>query len=145
MDIEVDIKVQKRREKIGLVVFVFAILAIFAAVIMYMTFSRGLDVAASNIDSNVNQLNGYSTVIFEGTNVPRQKKDSSNKILALGANLFNLEENQSDDSSIDDKNLEKATQQNISTFYYDKGSTVCGIKCGDYAAYTNGEIFQKDN
>ena len=147
MEIEVDPKVQKRREHIGLIVFGLAILLIFAAVFFYVTASRGLDVTASSIDANVNQLNGYSTVVFEGTNSPRQKKqtDTTSKILALGANLFNLDsgENETNDKNVNNENLVEANFSNVSKFYADKGATVCGIKCSDYSAYVYGEVFQR--
>ena len=64
----VDIKKQGHRERIGLVVFVLAILGIFAAVFGYITASHSLDLTASGIDENVGQLDGYLTIIFDGDN-----------------------------------------------------------------------------
>ena len=147
MDQNVDINKQAKREKIGVVVFVIAILAIFAAVFGYITASHSLDLTASNIDSNVGQLDGYLTIIFEGDNTPRVEKTSTTeRILKQATEFFIGDDNKTQTNEPQtDSNIktEKATTENVRDFYKDKDSTVCKIKCSDYAAYTEGEVFER--
>lgn len=147
MEQNVDINKQAKREKIGVVVFVVAILAIFAAVFGYITASHSLDLAASNIDSNVGQLDGYLTIVFEGDNTPRPQKTSTPERILKQATEFFTGENQETKTSVPDTNgnikTEKATLENVRDFYRDKDATVCKIKCNDYYAYTEGEVFER--
>lgn len=122
---EINWEKQKKREKIGLVVFVICILAIFAAVGAYLFVGHSFDQTASGIDSHVGQLNGYCTIVFDGTNTKRATKDS-----------------QPTNESIP-QNCEPASLSNVAWDYKEKGSTVCNIKCSDYDAYEKGEIFQR--
>lgn len=148
MDENIDIKKQGHRERIGLVVFVVAILGIFAAVFGYITLSHSLDLTASGIDENVGQLDGYLTITFEGDNTARVEKPSATEQILKQATEFIT----GDDSKTTtqepktDKDIktEKATTENVRDFYRDKGSTVCKIKCSDYSAYTEGEVFERD-
>lgn len=147
MDENVDIKKQNHRERIGLVVFVLAILGIFAAVFGYITASHSLDLTASGIDENVGQLDGYLTIIFEGDNTPRPEKTSTpERILKRATDFFIGDDNKTETQEPKtDKNIntEKATTENVRDFYKDKDSTVCKIKCSDYNAYTEGEVFER--
>lgn len=147
MEQNVDINKQAKREKIGVVVFIVAILAIFAAVFGYITASHSLDLAASNIDSNVGQLDGYLTIVFEGDNTPRPQKTSTPERILKQATEFFIGENQETKTSVPETDssikTEKATLQNVRDFYRDKDSTVCRIKCSDYYAYTEGEVFER--
>lgn len=143
----VDIKKQGRREKIGLIVFVVAIFAIFAAVFGYITASHSLDLTASGIDENVGQLDGYLTIIFEGDNTPRTQKTSApERILKQATEFFIGDDNKTttqEPQTEKDIKTEKATPENVRDFYKDKASTVCKIKCSDYTAYTEGEVFER--
>lgn len=143
----VDKKKQAHRERIGLVVFVLAILGIFAAVFGYLTASHSLDLTATDIDANVGQLDGYLTIIFEGDNAPRAEKTSTTeRILKQATEFFIGDDNktQTNEPKTDsDIKTEKATSENVRDFYKDKDSTVCKIKCSDYAAYTEGEVFER--
>lgn len=147
MEQKVDIKKQAKREKIGVVVFIVAILAIFAAVFGYITASHSLDLTASDIDSNVGQLDGYLTIIFEGDNTPRaQKTSTTEKILKQATEFFtgeNQENKTSEPETSPNIKTEKATLENVRDFYRGKDSTVCRIKCSDYTAYTEGEVFER--
>lgn len=147
MEQNVDIKKQAKREKIGVVVFIVAILAIFAAVFGYITASHSLDLTASNIDSNVGQLDGYLTIVFEGDNTPRPQKTSTPERILKQATEFFTGENQETKTSEPETNsgikTEKATLENVRDFYREKDSTVCRIKCSDYTAYTEGEVFER--
>ena len=143
----VDIKQQRHRERIGLIVFIVAILGIFAAVFGYIMASHSLDLAASGIDENVGQLDGYLTIIFEGDNTPRVEKTSTTeKILKQATEFFIGDDSKtttSEPQTDKDIKTEKATTENVRDFYKDKDSTVCKIKCSDYAAYTSGEVFER--
>lgn len=147
MDESVDIKKQGRRERIGLVVFVVAILGIFAAVFGYITLSHSLDLTASGIDENVGQLDGYLSIIFEGDNTPRAQKTSApEQILKQATEFFTGEDNKTtmqEPKTDSDIKTEKATTENVRDFYKGKDSTVCKIKCSDYAAYMEGEVFER--
>ena len=138
---------QLHRERVGLVVFVLAILGIFAAVFGYLTASHSLDLTASGIDENVGQLDGYLTIIFDGDNTPRPEKTSTpERILKQATEFFTGEDNKTETQEPKtDKNIntEKATTENVRDFYKDKDSTVCKIKCSDYNAYTEGEVFER--
>ena len=130
-----------------MVVFVLAILGIFAAVFAYITASHSLDLTASDIDSNVGQLDGYLTIIFDGDNTPRAKKTNDvDNILKQATDFFMGDDDQNKtNQQSEDKNIktEKATTENVRDFYRDKDSTVCKIKCSDYSAYTSGEVFER--
>lgn len=143
----IDIKQQKHREQIGLIVFVLAIFGIFAAVFGYISASHSLDLAASGIDENVGQLDGYLTIIFEGDNNPRaEKKSTTEKILKQATEFFIGDDNKTTTNEPQpDKDIktEKATTENVRDFYKSKDSTVCKIKCSDYYAYTSGEVFER--
>ena len=106
-----------------------------------------MDLTASDIDSNVGQLDGYLTIIFEGDNTPRVKKTSDvDNILKQATDFFIGEDSQNKTNQPpEDKNIktEKATTENVRDFYRDKDSTVCKIKCSDYSAYTSGEVFER--
>lgn len=151
MEQEIDINRQKRRERIGVVVFVIAIIGIFFAVFSYITASHSLDLSASDIDSNVGQLDGYLTLGFEGDNTPRAKKTTENDdILKIASDFItgessdNTNKNNNESQNKDNKiNTEPATIENVRDFYHDKGSTFCSIKCSDYSAYTEGEVFER--
>lgn len=130
-----------------MVVFILAILGIFAVVFAYITASHSLDLTASDIDSNVGQLDGYLTITFEGDNIPRAKKTSEvDNILKQATDFFIGEDDQTKTNQPPvDKNIktEKATLENVRDFYRGKDSTVCKIKCSDYSAYTSGEVFER--
>ena len=105
--------------------------------------SHSLDVTASSIDSNVGQLDGYLTIIFEGDNTPRKTTTNPvDQILKFGDFFSDDKDTQKKE---EDKNLktEKATIYNVREYYVDKSSTVCRIKCSDYSAYTQGEVFER--
>lgn len=147
MNEHIDIKKQKHRERIGLIVFIVAILGIFAAVFGYITASHSLDLTATDIDANVGQLDGYLTIIFEGDNNPRvEKTNTPEKILKQATEFFIGDDSKTttNEPQIDkDIKTEKATTENVRDFYKGKDSTVCKIKCSDYAAYTSGEVFER--
>lgn len=151
MEQEIDINRQKRRERIGVVVFIIAIIGIFFAVFAYITASHSLDLSASDIDSNVGQLDGYLTLGFEGDNTPRAKKTTENDdILKIATDFItgetsdNAYKNNNESQNKENKiNTEPATIENVRDFYHDKGSTFCSIKCSDYSAYTEGEVFER--
>lgn len=124
---EIDWDKQKKREKIGLVVFVVGIALIFAAVFAYINVGHNLDLAATGIDAHIGQLNGYSTIVFKGDNSKRIIKGEENNEEECG------------------ENQEPANKDNVNYYYRAKGSTVCNIKCSDYSAYEKGEIFQRGN
>lgn len=130
-----------------MIVFIIAILGIFLAVFGYITLSHSLDLTASDIDSNVGQLDGYLTITFEGDNATRVKKTSEvDKILKRATEFFVGEDNQTqtNEPTIDTNiKTEKATLENVRDFYRDKDSTVCKIKCSDYYAYPEGEVFER--
>ena len=117
MNENVDIKKQGHRERIGLVVFVLAILGIFAAVFGYITASHSLDLTASGIDENVGQLDGYLTIIFDGDNTARPEKTSTpERILKQATEFFTGEDNKTETQEPKtDKNIntEKATTENV--------------------------------
>lgn len=119
---KIDWQKQKKREKVGVVVFILGILGIFAAVFLYISLGHNLDLTASDIDHQVGQLNGYSTIIFEGN-------ESKNNNFVQKTD--------------DNKDYEKANINNVQKYYRDKNSTICKIKCCDYSAYEEGEIFQR--
>lgn len=147
MEETVDIKKQTHRERVGLIVFVLAILGIFVAVFGYITASHSLDLTASGIDENVGQLDGYLTIVFEGDNTPRPEKTSTpERILKQATEFLTGDDNKTETQEPKtDKNIntEKATTDNVRDFYKDKDSTVCRIKCSDYNAYTEGEVFER--
>lgn len=150
VDLEIDINKQKTRERIGLVVFIMAMLGIFAAVFGYLTVGHGFDLSASDIDSNVGQLDGYLTLVFDGDNDVRKNKINNNDILKAATDFFGVEnsDENKDDSNKDEKtdiSTEPATIDNVKTYYQDKGSTVCTLKCSDYEAYTKGQVFERDS
>lgn len=154
MDLIIDKQQQRRREKIGVVVFVAAILAIFMAVAGYIIIGHSFDLAASKVDEDVGRLDGYLTIVFEGNNTPIIKgEEISDKILRNATDLLNPNSSQveSEQNSISkqqqnkDIMTEAATISNVSKFYHDKFSTICKICINDFNAYPKGEILQRGN
>lgn len=106
--------------------------------------SHSLDVTASSIDSNVGQLDGYLTIIFEGDNTPRKATTKPKDHILTNEFVFPGTEPTDDKSNKDSKlKTEKATLENVRNYYLDMSSTVCRIKVNDYSAYTHGEVFER--
>ena len=145
MDYSIDEKKQKRREKIGLLVFCAALVAIFFVVFFYVYLGHSFDLAASEIDDNVGQLDGYLTIVVEGDNVALPKKpDITQRVLQKAGDLLRVQDSSSNDSQISQDTI-PATVNNVSEIYKEKSSTLCKIKPSDYTAYSQGEIFERNN
>lgn len=156
MDYQVNEIQQKKRERIGLVVFVLSILAIFFAVFSYLTAGHSFDLTAQDIDSNVGQMDGYITLVFEGNNAPLPRQEQiQDKILRKASDFLGIQSvadsdlssssSESQISAEDDSiNTEPATIINVSRFYREKFSTVTTIKPDAYNAYLQGEIFERN-
>lgn len=148
MDFEIDQIQQKKRERIGLVVFVLAIIAIFVAVFFYFTAGHSFDRTAQDIDSNVGQMDGYLTLVFEGDNTPHVKQEEiQDKILRKATDFLRIQTSslESQFKALESVPTEKASINNVTRFYREKFSTVTSIKTSAYDAYTQGEIFERNN
>lgn len=92
-------------------------------------------------------MDGYLTIVFEGDNAPRPKKTSTTEnILKYATEFFTGENNETKTTEPKtDTNIktEIATPENVRDFYREKDATVCRIKCNDYYAYTQGEVFER--
>lgn len=105
-----------------------------------MIFSHSFDVTAGSIDNTVGTLDGYSAIVFEGSNTPRVKEKSHvDRILDKASDLLNLKEQE----NIDDTNTVQATKDNVNTIFKDKGTAICNFKVDDYSAYSRGQIFER--
>lgn len=147
MDLVVDKDKQRKREKIGVAVFIGSILLIFLAVFGYLCIGHSFDLAASELDANVGSLDGYFTIVFEGNNTPIKKQEEiPDKILRKANDLLSTTNNGTEQSDIDNNaKTETASIANVSKFYQDKCSTLCRICVDDFNAYNQGEIFERKN
>ncbi|MDO5329219.1 MAG: hypothetical protein Q4E88_03885 [Coriobacteriia bacterium] len=126
-----------------MIVFIVAIIGIFAAVFAYMTISHSLDLTATSIDNSVGNLEGYSVFVFEGNNTTRQKNKSNvDRILDRASNLLNL--NQEEEKK-NDKDTVAANVTNVNQVFKDKDCKVYNFKVGDYDAYSRGQIYERGN
>lgn len=154
MEEMVDAKKQHKREKIGVIVFIAAIIGIFIAVFAYISISHSLDLTASDIDVQVGQLDGYLSIVFEGSNTSRTS-EKQESLLKITPDFFKdsstskkvVKDGTKDAFKSSDPNvsIENATIENVEHYYEEKGATTCKIKCDDYNAYNEGEIFERGN
>ena len=93
-------------------------------VVIYMFLGHNLDLAASSIDNQVGQLNGYLTIVFDGDNNSRENNEENLTV------TFDKNENLCD-----------ATIENVSQYYEQKDSVICKLNCCDSSIYKDGKIY----
>lgn len=69
----------RTREKLALLVFALLILLGLAGVAWYLVVGHSWNVAASNIDDSVGQMEGYTAIVYAGTTLPEKTASSTSK------------------------------------------------------------------
>lgn len=68
---------QALREKIALVVFAITVVVVFGAILAYMILGHSWNIAARNIDEHRGAMEGYSAIVFYGTDRPTLEESES--------------------------------------------------------------------
>lgn len=111
---------KRTREIVALVLLALLGLIVLAAMAWYIFIGHNWNVAASNIDETVGQMDGYTVILYEGQSLPQSELDR------ISAEQPMLDD---ENRSIQKHQVEEATDEPVSiheaaSYYRQKGATV---------------------